>query len=71
MVKVMQKDPSTTLPRQNSGQVGASNKELYQCEECGFHYENREWAEKCEAWCREHKSCNIEITAHAEENKTK
>jgi len=46
-----------------------NNEELYQCEECGFHYEDREWAEKCEAWCREHKSCNIEITAHAEENK--
>jgi len=53
MVKVIQKD----------------NKELYQCEECGFHYTEKEWAEKCEAWCREHKSCNIEITAHAEENK--
>ena len=61
MVKVIQKAPSTAL--------GASNKELYQCEECSFHYGNREWAEKCEAWCREHKSCNIEITAHAEENK--
>ena len=45
------------------------NKKLYQCPECGFHYEDREWAEKCEAWCREHKSCNIEITTHAEENK--
>ena len=45
------------------------NKKLFQCPECGFHYESREWAEKCEAWCREHKSCNIEITAHAEENK--
>ena len=54
MVKVIKKD----------------DKELYQCEECGFHYdENREWAEKCEAWCREHKSYNIEIIAHAEENK--
>ena len=53
MVKVIQKE----------------NKELYQCEECGFHYAEMEWAEKCEAWCREHKSCNIEITAHAEENK--
>jgi len=21
--------------------------ELYQCEECGFKYENKEWAEKC------------------------
>ena len=49
--------------------IQKGNKELYQCEECGPHYEDREWAEKCEAWCREHKSCNIEITAHAEENK--
>jgi len=69
MVKVIQKDPSTVL--------GASNKELYQCSECGFHYADdstslttgKEWAEECEAWCREHKSYNIEITAHAEENK--
>lgn len=45
------------------------NKELYRCEECGFHYADKGWAEKCEAWCRERKSCNIEITAHAEENK--
>lgn len=50
--------------------IKENNKELYQCEECGFHYEDREWTEKCEAWCREHKSCNIEITAHAEENKS-
>ena len=40
------------------------NKESYQCEECGFEYAEKEWAEKCEAWCKEHKSCNIEITAH-------
>jgi len=30
MVKVIQKDPSIAL--------GASNQELYQCPECGFHY---------------------------------
>lgn len=42
-------------------------KNYYQCEECGFRYEEREWAEKCEAWCREHKSCNLEITFHAKE----
>lgn len=53
MAKIIQKD----------------NKELYQCGECGFHYEDRALAEKCEAWCREHKSCNLDITAHAEENK--
>ena len=42
-----------------------NNKELYQCEECGMSYENNEWALKCEAWCREHKSCNLEIIKHA------
>ena len=42
---------------------------LYQCEECGFKYKDKNIAEKCEIWCKEHNSCNIEITAHAEENK--
>lgn len=28
-------------------------------------------AEKCEAWCREYKSCNLEITAHAEKKRVK
>jgi len=50
--------------------IKQNGKELYQCEECGFRYESREMAKKCEAWCREHHSCNIEITAHAEENKS-
>jgi len=45
------------------------NKSTYQCKECGFHYADKLTAEKCEAWCKEHESCNIEITAHAEENK--
>lgn len=49
--------------------IKQDNKELYQCEECGFHYESKETAEKCEVWCREHQSCNIEITAQALENK--
>ena len=41
----------------------------YQCEECGFRYEEQAWAKKCEAWCKEHKSCNVEITSSAIENK--
>jgi len=45
------------------------DKQLYQCEACGFHYEDKELAEKCEVWCKEHNSCNLEITVHAEENK--
>ena len=41
------------------------NKELYQCEECNLKYENKEWAQKCEAWCKEHHSCNLEIIKQA------
>lgn len=43
------------------------SKILYQCEVCGLWYRNREKAAACEAWCRKHKSCNIEIIAHAVE----
>lgn len=43
--------------------------DIHQCPECGFHYREKEWAEKCEAWCKEHKSCNLEITAHADEDR--
>ena len=42
---------------------------LYKCPECSLHYEDKKQAEKCEAWCKEHKSCNLEITSHAIENK--
>ncbi len=45
----------------------ATNK-LYQCPECGLHYKEKKWAECCEAWCKEHHSCNLEITDHATEN---
>lgn len=40
------------------------DKKFYQCEECGFLYEDREWADKCEGWCKKHKSCNLNITSH-------
>lgn len=45
------------------------SKKLYQCRECGFVYKDKKWAEKCEDWCKEHKSCNLKITAHAEKRK--
>lgn len=48
--------------------VQKEDRELHQCEECGFHYADKATAEECEAWCKKHHSCNIEITAHAEEN---
>lgn len=45
--------------------IQKNNKKLHQCDECGFNYAEKELADKCEAWCKEHKSCNLEITAHA------
>lgn len=38
----------------------------WQCEVCGYQYKDKEWSEKCEAWCKEHKSCNLEIVAQGE-----
>ena len=35
--------------------------QVYQCPECGLHYDNEELAKQCEAWCEEHKSCNFLI----------
>ncbi len=40
------------------------DKTYYVCEECGFVYEQKEWAEKCQQWCQQHQSCNLEITQH-------
>jgi hypothetical protein len=41
--------------------IEKENKKYYQCEECGHIYEREELANKCEGWCKEHKSCNLEI----------
>lgn len=38
---------------------------LYKCEECGFEYKEKEWAEKCQDWCKKHKSCNLELIKHS------
>ena len=37
---------------------------FYACEACGFVYKEREWAEKCQAFCKKYHSCNIEIMQH-------
>ncbi len=38
---------------------------LFQCAECGLKYGERQTAERCEAWCKAHDSCNLEITRSA------
>jgi len=49
--------------------VVQNNKTVYQCEVCGFHYEQKEMAQKCEEWCGKRYSCNIEIIKYAIENR--
>jgi hypothetical protein len=40
-------------------------KDLFLCEECNLLYKEEELAQKCEEWCREYKTCNLEISKHA------
>ena len=40
-------------------------KKLYKCKECELIYKDKKLAEKCERWCKEHKSCNLKITKYA------
>jgi len=42
-----------------------NGKIVFMCEECGYFYKDKKWAGKCQAWCKKHKSCNLEITKHA------
>lgn len=47
--------------------VEREGESLYTCEVCGFAYREKDWAEKCQAWCSTHPSCNMKITQHAVE----
>ena len=40
------------------------DKKTYVCGECGYEYREKEWAIKCQKWCFEHKSCNMDIIKH-------
>ena len=37
----------------------------YKCIECWLIYNDKKIAKRCQDWCREHKSCNLEITRYA------
>lgn len=45
-------------------EIQSDDQHRFQCEECGYHYAERVWAEKCEAWCSAKASCNLEIIQH-------
>jgi len=40
-------------------------KKYFICEGCSLVYKDKEWAVKCQDWCRETQTCSIEITKHA------
>jgi hypothetical protein len=46
-------------------QTKSRGKAHFQCEECNLVYKEKETAEKCEAYCRKHSSCNLEIIKKA------
>ncbi len=41
------------------------NRIVYKCLKCGWMYEDKKWAEKCEDYCKKHNACSLEITKHA------
>ena len=49
-------------------EIEKQGNKYFQCEVCNFLYEDKEWAEKCEAYCKKYKSCSLDITKHATKN---
>lgn len=41
------------------------DKKYYRCEACGLLYADKGTAERCQAWCIEHHSCNLDIIKDA------
>jgi len=46
-------------------EINYQERVYFYCEDCKLVYDSRDWAVKCEDWCRENDSCNIEITGHS------
>ncbi len=38
---------------------------LYVCSECKMGFKDKKWADKCQKWCSEYHTCNLEIIKHA------
>lgn len=41
--------------------------QTFVCPECKLEYEDKEWRDKCEAFCKKFKSCNLDIISHAKQ----
>lgn len=38
---------------------------VFKCKICGLKYSQKQLALKCESWCKNHKSCNLNIVKFA------
>jgi len=48
------------------GKTIKQNQEVvFTCSECKMKYHDEATAKKCEEWCKENKSCNLEIIKYA------
>ncbi|MEA1958900.1 MAG: hypothetical protein U9N44_04405 [Chloroflexota bacterium] len=45
-------------------ELSRDNSTYYACEVCKCAYSEKEQAERCQKWCAEYHSCNIEIIKH-------
>jgi len=41
------------------------DKNTWSCEICKLNYDKKELAEKCQAWCSTHNSCNLSIASQS------
>lgn len=46
-------------------ETNLEGKIVYKCMRCGWLYRSKAMAEKCQQWCKKHKSCNLEIVKNA------
>ncbi len=44
-------------------------KEVYECKDCGLHYEEEQLAKDCYDFCTKNHACSVEITKHSIEHK--
>jgi len=61
---MQENQPIEQLSKKERWELKHQEKEIA-CPECGISYKEAEWAKKCTVWCKEHKSCNLEIIKHA------
>ena len=49
-----------------------ADKKIFRCPVCGLHYKDKAIAKRCEAYCKKHNGCSLEITKFSiERNKSK